>query len=68
MPRHKGDPRWITARFNGLCGKKGCGASIHKGDQVFYYPSTRTILAKECGHAHEAARDFEAHRQDEDGY
>jgi hypothetical protein len=68
MPRYQGDPRWLEARYEGTCHKPGCEQAIRKGDRVFYYPKTRTVLARPCGHAEEAARDFEAHRQDEDGY
>lgn len=67
MSSYPGDPRWITARYPGKCGKAGCGAPIKKGDRAFSYPSTRTLYGSACGHADQGARDFEAARQDEDG-
>ncbi len=69
MRRHfAGDPRWITARFDGTCNGRDCTQAIKRGDEVFYYPEGRRVLAKPCGHADEAARDFAAHRADEDVY
>lgn len=63
------DPYWLTARWGGgVCSGEGCNERIQRGDKVFYYPRTRAILATRCGHAHAAARDFEAHRADEDVY
>lgn len=65
MPRYARDPRWLTARFESKCSGKNCNATIKKGEQAFYYPSTKSILCKkeECGV--QAARDFEAATQDE---
>ena len=58
----KGDPYWMTAKYPG---RDRNGKSFNKGDQVFYYPRTKTILSGE--EAAQAARDFEAARFDE-GY
>jgi hypothetical protein len=54
--RYRGDPHWITARFAGKCSK--CGAKIEKGDEAFYYPKTKSLLGKKCGHGQEAEQDF----------
>lgn len=54
------DPRFITAKFAGVDQN---GHSFAKGEQIFYYPSTKTIIAGEAGK--QAARDFEAARSDE---
>lgn len=62
----RGDPYWLKARFDGACAR--CGEPIKRGDSAFYYPQGRTILAKPCGHAEEAARDFAAHAADEANY
>jgi hypothetical protein len=67
MARYQGDPRWLTARFAGTCSRVGCTQAIKSGDQVFYYPQGRIALAKACGHADDAARDFNSHAADEDG-
>ena len=42
----KRDPRWITAKFSSTC---SCGKKITKGDQIYYYPSTRTAVCEICG-------------------
>jgi len=60
------DPRPLVARYPGKCSKPGCGAAIKKGDAVFYYPKTGTILGQSCGHAEEASRAFDAARFDEE--
>lgn len=60
MPRYTNDPRWITARYAGIAQD---GTPFHAGDQVFYYPSSRTFLVGEA--AQQAARDFAAAVQDE---
>ena len=60
------DPYWLTAKFESTCGKPGCQHVIKRGDQAFYYPNTRTILAVPCGHAEAASADFESHAFDDD--
>jgi hypothetical protein len=52
---YRNDPRWIVAKY---AGKDRNGVPFAKGDRVFYYPSTKTMLAGEA--AEQAARDFEA--------
>ena len=61
---YNGDPRWIKARFESGC--DGCPATIAKGADAFYYPSTKSIYGDSCGCADTHAADFEAARQDED--
>lgn len=59
-----GDPRWITVRFRGECGK--CGAPVPKGARAFYFPSSRRMHGSECcGAADTSAGEFEAARFDE---
>ena len=57
------DPRWIVAKYPGVDAK---GLPFRKGDNVFYFPSTRTIYAGV--NAEEASRRFESERADEDVY
>ena len=52
MPSYRNDPRWITAKWPG---KDREGAEYKKGDRVFYYPLTKTILVGEA--AAKAARE-----------
>jgi hypothetical protein len=66
--RFKCDPKWIIARYPAKCAKSGCGAPIIPGERAFYYPEDRSLYGYRCGHGEEAARDFAAHRIDEDGY
>lgn len=56
-----GDPYWMTANFPS---KDSKGRPVRKGDRVFYYPRTRTMLSG--AEAEEAARDFDAARADEE--
>jgi hypothetical protein len=65
---YKGDPRWLTARYPGKCGGKDCQQPINPGDQVFYYPQGKIVLAKPCGHADTAAADFNSAKFDEEGF
>jgi DNA-binding ferritin-like protein len=57
-----GDPYWMTAKYPG---KDHKGNPFKKGDRVFYYPRTKTILTGP--EAEQASRDFDAARFDE-GY
>lgn len=43
---YKDDPRWIKARYHGRC---HCGKEIKRGDEVMYYPRTRSVACAECG-------------------
>lgn len=62
MARYSLDPRWGSSP--NMPGPIETGARSRKAARVFYYPSTRTILTGEA--AEQAARDFEAARQDEE--
>lgn len=53
---YAGDPRWITARYAGICAGRGCEEPIAKGDRIFYYPKGKKAYAGACAEA--AARDF----------
>jgi hypothetical protein len=67
MRAHYGrDPYWRAAMFNSTCGYKDCRQPITKGDQIFYYPNTKTALARECGHADAASDAFDAAKADEE--
>jgi len=43
------DPRWITARFPSRC--DGCHQPMQAGDQIFYYPNSKTVFCnrEDCG-------------------
>uniref|UniRef100_A0A6H1ZVF8 Uncharacterized protein n=2 Tax=viral metagenome TaxID=1070528 RepID=A0A6H1ZVF8_9ZZZZ len=58
--RYSGDPYWTTARYNSTC---GCGDTIKKGTDIFYYPNNKKALCKVCGE--NAYNDFRAMAQDE---
>ena len=58
--RYLGDPRWITAKYAGMDRN---GMSFSKGQRVFYYPRTKTILTGDA--AIEASLEFDAMMADE---
>lgn len=66
MARYENDPRWIEARFNGVCHK--CGKAIKKGESIFYYPRYRRTYCESdiCGG--QASRDFDAACFDEGSF
>lgn len=49
------DPYWTEARFNSKC---KCGATITKGDRIFYYPIGHHVLGSKCRCADKAQNDF----------
>lgn len=57
------DPYWTTAKFDST---QPDGSQVKKGDRIFYYPSSRTVLTGKA--AEQAARDFQAAAQDEAFY
>lgn len=59
--RYRNDPYWITAKYPGVDAK---GRAFKKGEKIFYYPLTKTILSG--GEAEDAAYDFNAAAMDED--
>ena len=62
MPSYKGDPRWITTRYKGICSK--CRKTLQKGARAFHYPNGRDTLCETCGEP--AAERFAAEAADED--
>ena len=63
--RRSDRPYWITARYGGKCSNPKCGRPVKKGEEIFYYPATRTFLCcyEPCGQ--QAARDLAADDQDQ---
>lgn len=61
MNTYKDDPRWMTARFDGLAED---GTPVRRGDRIFYYPRTRTVFVG--ARAESAAADFQACAEDEE--
>lgn len=57
---YNNDPRWIKAKFAGTDAK---GNKFNAGEEVFYYPATKTIYSGDA--AKEAERDFSARVFDE---
>lgn len=53
--RYSNDPKWIKAKYAGIDKN---GTAFNAGDNIFYYPLTKQILAGDA--AKEAAADFEA--------
>jgi hypothetical protein len=66
--RFKADPKWISARYPAQCAEPNCQTEINSGDRAFYYPNDKALYGARCGHAEKAARDFNAHRIDEDEF
>ena len=58
--RQNTDPRWIKARFGSVC---GCGHTIKKGADIFYYPSARKAVCKVCGEIGAADLQAELHHE-----
>jgi hypothetical protein len=52
---YSGDPYWTTAKFNSEHAKKG--------ERIFYYPRTKTVLTGEK--AEQASREFQSAAADE---
>jgi hypothetical protein len=59
MPRYSRDPYWLTLKYDATIE----GAKVPRGTRVFYYPTTKRMLAGEK--AEQAAADFEAAAADE---
>ena len=60
---YAGDPRRIIAKYPGVDSK---GRSFKKGEEVTYYPRTKTIISGVEGE--QAYRDFLSMAADEDAY
>ena len=63
--RYAKDPYWLTLKYDQVVFGNP-DTVIPKGTRVFYYPNTKTMLTGDK--AEQAARDFEAARQDEEGF
>ena len=63
MSKYKGDPYWTVARFNSV---DSIGRPVKKGDRIFYYPKTKTVLTG--AEADAASAEFSASAADEDFY
>jgi hypothetical protein len=61
--RYAGDPYWTTARFDST---DQDGQPVKRGDRIFYYPRTKTVLTG--AKAETASREFEAAAEDEELY
>jgi len=57
------DPYWTTAKFNSTDAN---GRPIKKGDRIFYYPASRTVLTG--ADADQASAEFNAAKMDEASY
>jgi len=57
-----GDPRWMSAKYPGIDSK---GKSFSKGDEVLYWPSTKTFMTGT--EAKNAWRNFQSEKGDEEG-
>jgi hypothetical protein len=57
---YRGDPYWTTAKFNSTDAN---GNAVKKGDRIFYYPRTRTVLTGAA--AEKASAEFQSAAADE---
>ncbi len=57
------DPYWTTAKF---ASSDATGNPVKKGDRIFYYPNTRTVLTGPT--AEKASADLAAAKMDEATY
>lgn len=63
MPRYKGDPRWMTAKYDSVC--YVCKKPIKKYDRIFYYPNGKHVLCSKIDCGEKAAREFASAAFDE---
>lgn len=63
MSRYSRDPYWTTAKFNSTDANN---RPVKKGDRIFYYPATRTVLTG--AEADKASAEFNASKMDEASY
>jgi hypothetical protein len=61
---YKNDPRMITAKFSSTCSK--CCAKIKKGEEIYYWPSSREVFCLKCGEV--PYSQFRSSAADEDAY
>jgi hypothetical protein len=63
----RGDPYWITAKFDSPC--SGCKTGqIRRGQRAFFYPRTRDTFGSECGCGETMQNSFDAAVADETFY
>lgn len=60
MTKYARDPYWTTARFPSTDAN---GRPVRKGDRIYYYPSTKTLLSD--AEAKKASAEFESAKMDE---
>ena len=51
-------PFWMLAKSGGSC--DSCKQGIKKGEEIFYYPLSRTVLCNRDGCGRKADRDLRA--------
>ena len=44
---YKNEPRWIRAKYPGRC---HCGRAIKPGDRALYFPVSKKLSCRGCGH------------------
>lgn len=59
---YKNDPKWMYAKYKGKCHE--CNKIISAGEQMFYYPKTKTCYCASCGEKH--YHDFQTMREYEE--
>ena len=47
MTRHQNDPRIMKTKFAFTC--KSCRCAVSKGDDIVYFPATKTAKCFKCG-------------------
>jgi hypothetical protein len=45
----KNDPRWIVARYAGVCSNPSCSLKITPGMRVVYWPIGKKLECHNCG-------------------
>jgi hypothetical protein len=64
MQHYSNDPKQLKARFDSSCSK--CAAKISKGQEIYYWPSSREVFCLKCGEG--PYNEFLASAQDEETY
>ena len=63
---YRSDPRWIRAKYPAVCAS--CKGDIHRGENAYYYPSSRSLYCAKDDCGGQLHRDFEATAFDEAVY
>jgi len=61
---YRDQPHWIVVRWHARCAK--CDATLHRGEQAFYYPATKKAYGEPCLHAYDAELDYAQMTHNED--